>query len=45
VVENSEKLIQIIEGINKKFPNAIRNYSFYGDFNAYKETFLPRIFD
>ena len=45
VVENPEKLIEIIEEINVIFPNSIRSYNFYGNFKALKETFLPKIFD
>ena len=44
VIENQEKLIEIIEEINTKFPNSIRSYSFYGNFKALKETFLPKIY-
>lgn len=44
VVENSEKLIELIENINTTFPNSIRSYSFYGDLKIYKETFLPKLF-
>ena len=44
IVENSDKLIDIIENINIKFPNSIRNYSFYGGVKVNIETFLPKIF-
>ncbi|MEJ2296472.1 MAG: winged helix-turn-helix transcriptional regulator, partial [Candidatus Lokiarchaeota archaeon] len=45
IVESPEQLISILEDVNMKFPNAIRNYSFYGDIAISKETFLPRLFD
>jgi DNA-binding Lrp family transcriptional regulator len=45
IVESPEKIVEILEDINIKFPNVIKNYSFYGDFKPYKETFLPRLFD
>ena len=44
VVESQNKLIDIIEEINLKFPMSIKNYSFYGDVVTYKETFLPKLF-
>ena len=45
VIKNQKQLIEMVEGINQKFPNSIRNYSIYGDFQTFKETFLPKIFD
>lgn len=45
VINDSEELIGIIEDITLKFPNSIKNYSIYGDFKDYKETFLPILFD
>jgi Lrp/AsnC family transcriptional regulator, leucine-responsive regulatory protein len=45
IVESPEQLISILEDVNMKFPNAIRNYNFYGDITISKETFLPRLFD
>jgi Lrp/AsnC family leucine-responsive transcriptional regulator len=44
VVENSEKLIEIVEDINTTFPNSVRSYNFYGDLKIYKETFLPKLY-
>ena len=44
-VENQREIINIIEDINLKFPESIKNYSVYGDFKDYKETFLPVLFD
>ena len=45
IVESSEKIVKILEDINIHFPNVIKNYSFYGNFKPYKETFLPRLFE
>ena len=45
VVESTDKLVEIIEGINVQFPNAMRNYVFYGNIKIFKETFLPKIYD
>jgi len=45
LVKNQSDLIKILEDISIKFPQSIKNYSIYGDFNSYKETFLPLIFD
>jgi len=45
VIKNQKQLIDIIEDINLKYPNSIKNYSIYGDFIDYKETFLPKLFD
>jgi Lrp/AsnC family leucine-responsive transcriptional regulator len=43
-VKEQKDLISIIEDINYKFPNSIKNYSVYGDLKTYKETFLPKLF-
>jgi hypothetical protein len=45
VVENTDKLVEIIESINVNFPNAIKSYVFYGNIKIFKETFLPKIYD
>jgi len=45
IVKSQKELIDIIEDINLKYPNSIKNYSVYGDFKDYKETFLPKLFD
>jgi DNA-binding Lrp family transcriptional regulator len=45
IVQNQTQLLDIIEDINLKFPDSIKNSSIYGNFNAYKETFLPILFD
>lgn len=45
IVKKQRDLIEIIEDVNLKFPNSIKNYSIYGDFQCYKETFLPKLFD
>jgi len=45
VVKNQKELIGLIEDISLKFPDSIKNYSVYGDFNTYKETFLPKLFE
>jgi len=45
IVKKQRDIIEIIEDINLKFPNSIKNYSIYGDFQCYKETFLPKLFD
>ena len=45
IVNSPEQLISILEDINMKFPNVIRNHNFYGDITISKETFLPRLFD
>ena len=44
MVKEQKQLIDIIEDINIKFPQSMKNYSIYGDFNNYKETFLPEMF-
>ena len=44
MVKEQKDLISIIEDINVKFPNSIKNYSVYGDLKTYKETFLPKLF-
>ena len=44
VVKDQNQLMNIIEDINKKFPNSIKNYSYYGNINIFKETFLPKLF-
>jgi Lrp/AsnC family transcriptional regulator for asnA, asnC and gidA len=38
IVESSEKIVEILEGININFPNVIKNYSFYGDFKFYQRS-------
>ena len=43
-VKMQRDLIGMIEDINVKFPDSIKNYSIYGDFREYIETFLPKIF-
>jgi DNA-binding Lrp family transcriptional regulator len=45
VVRSAEKVVEIMEDVNVHFPRTIRKYNFYGNFKAYKETFLPRLFD
>lgn len=45
VIKNQKQLIEIIEDIIQRFPNSIKNYSIYGDFKTYKETFLPKLFE
>ena len=45
IVKSQKELIGIIENINLKFPDSIKNYSVYGDFITYKETFIPKLFD
>jgi len=45
MVKHQADVISIIEDISIKFPESIKNYSIYGDFRAFKETFLPKLFD
>lgn len=45
IIKDQKQLIEIIEDINSKFTNSIKNYTIYGDFQCYKETFLPKLFD
>ena len=43
IVENTDKLISIMDDIEKKFPGDIRNYKYYSDIVGYIETFLPEM--
>lgn len=45
VVKNQKQLIDIIEEINLKFPDSIKNFNTYGNIKTFKETFLPKLFD
>ena len=45
IVESSDKIVEILDEINARFPDVMRNYSFYGDILVYKETFLPNLFN
>jgi len=45
VVKNQKQIIDIIEDINLKYPNSIKNFSTYGNLKVFKETFLPKLFD
>jgi len=45
VVKNVKQLVEIIEDINIKFPESIKNYDTYGDVEVFKETFIPKLFD
>jgi DNA-binding Lrp family transcriptional regulator len=41
ILRDADHLIDIIDKINDKYPDAIRNYDYYSDIKNYKETFLP----
>jgi len=43
VIENSEKLIEIIEEVINKFPNAIKKYLYYSSSNFHKIQCLPEM--
>jgi DNA-binding Lrp family transcriptional regulator len=43
ILRDTDHLIDIIDDINEKFPDAIRTYSYYSDCITYKETFLPEL--
>jgi DNA-binding Lrp family transcriptional regulator len=43
IVENTDKLISIMDDIEKKFPGGIRNYKYYSYIVGYIETFLPEM--
>jgi len=45
ILENSNKLTEILEEINVHFPNSIKKFNYYGDVKIYKETFLPKLLD
>ena len=43
IVRDADHMTDIIESINDEFPDSIRNYNYYSDIIAYKETFLPEM--
>jgi Lrp/AsnC family leucine-responsive transcriptional regulator len=45
IVRDADHLIDIIDKISDKYPDAIRNYDYYSDIRNYKETFLPEFND
>jgi len=42
-VKDADHLMDVIDSISDKFPDAIRNYNYYSDIITYKETFLPEL--
>ena len=45
IVRDTDHLMDIIDKISDKYPDAIRNYDYYSDIRDYKETFLPEFND
>lgn len=45
IVRDADHLMDIIDKISDKYPDAIRNYDYYSDIRNYKETFLPEFND
>jgi hypothetical protein len=43
IVKDVDKLIHLIEKIDRKYPNSIKKYDYYGDMDNYIETFLPKM--
>ena len=42
-LENSNKIIQIMDDINSKFPNIIRKYAYISAQKVHKERWLPEL--
>jgi len=42
-LENEDKLLKIMEDINSRFPNSIKNYSYFITQNVHKVRFMPEI--
>jgi hypothetical protein len=43
IIKDIDKLINLIEKIDRKYPNSIKKYDYYGDMDNYIETFLPKM--
>ena len=43
IIENFDRLDEIIDEIEEKFPNAIRNYVYWSDVKRHKYRFLPEL--